>query len=537
MSTSSAGIRHELLFGQRVVRCFEHRAASLWDMFERTARRVADSDALLWEPDGRATYSELETQAAALGSRLQELGMRSGERVATFLSNRREYIVAALAVWRMGAVLVPIDVRLNTGEVAQILRHCGARILFCEHTLRQTLPALETLPDLDRFIVVDGENSGSKWLEFHSLLERGITEPAATVDEEDAAAILYTSGTTGEPKGVVIAHVNAIHSTLHFQHVWRLPAQTRSALAIPGTNVTGLVTIILTMLSLGGCIVLMPPFKAGEFLRIAALRRIHHTFMVPAQYQLCLMQDDLEEYDLSAWKLGSTGGAPMPAVVIRELQRRIPSLQISDGYGATELASPAIIRPPDLTNEHPDSIGVPVACADVVIMTESGDEAPPGVPGELWIKGPMVSCGYWRNPNATNDAFVDGYWKSGDIASVDAHGLYRLHDRKRDVVNRGGYKVYSVEVEGILLEHPLVYEAAVIARPDDVLGERVHAVVFADGDVDPNALKRLCAERLADYKVPETFTILCTPLPRNSSGKIVKRALRDQIFSAPYPPS
>jgi long-chain acyl-CoA synthetase len=534
MSIEADAVRYEVLFGDRVVRCFKHRPHSLWESFEQSVNADPHAEALLWDPHGCLTYAELARQATRLCAGLRDLGIAKGDRVAALTGNRFEYVVTALAVWRLGAVYVPMDTRLRTQEIQHILSHSGARLLLCEGALLEMLPVRDRVPELAAVVVLDRPPSGDGQVGFAALLDFDESSPLESVQEEDSAAILYTSGTSGEPKGVDLAHVNIIHSTMHFERVWQLPKGARSALAIPGSNVTGLVTIILTMLRIGGCVVLMPPFKAKEFLSAAARRRINHTFMVPAQYKLCLMDPQLEKHDLSSWRLGSTGGAPMPRAFIEELRRRIPGLQLSDGYGATELASPAIIRPAALTAEHPDSVGLPVTCADVLVMTDSGIEAQVGEPGELWIKGPMVARGYWRNPEASRASFIDGFWKSGDIATRDAQGLFRLHDRKKDVVNRGGYKIYSAEIESVLLQHPAVTEAAVIPKPDPVLGERVHAVVFAAVIAAQEAeLRAFCAERLADYKVPESFTILDRPLPRNSNGKIVKRALRDSMFPPP----
>jgi long-chain acyl-CoA synthetase len=534
MSIEADTVGYEVLFGDRVVRCFQHRPHSLWESFIQSVDADPHAEALVWDPNGCLTYAELARQAAKLSTGLRDLGIGKGDRIAALTGNRFEYVVMALAAWRLGAVYVPMDIRLRTQEIQHVLSHSGARLLLCESALLEMLPSADRIPELACVVLLDRAPSGNGQAAFAELLDFDESSPIESVQEEDSAAILYTSGTSGEPKGVDLAHVNIIHSTMHFERVWQLPKGTRSALAIPGSNVTGLVTIILTMLRIGGCVVLMPPFKAKEFLSAVARRRINHTFMVPAQYKLCLMDPQLEEHDLSSWRLGSTGGAPMPLAFIEELQRRIPGLQLSDGYGATELASPAIVRPAALTAKYPDSVGLPVICADVLVMSDSGIEAQVGEPGELWIKGPMVARGYWRNAEATRTSFVDGFWKSGDIATMDAHGLVRLHDRKKDVVNRGGYKIYSAEIESVLLQHPAVTEAAVIPRPDPVLGERVHAVVFAALVAPQEAdLRAFCAVRLADYKVPESFAILDQPLPRNSNGKIVKRALREVMFPQP----
>lgn len=524
-------VRTELLFNQRVVRCFADRPRSLWQLFDSSAKARPNGEAILWEPEGGLTYAELQSHAERFSSSLCDLGLIRGDRIATLVSNRPEYIITALAVWRIGAILVPMDTRLQKNEIEHILNHSGARMLVTEEDLINNLPDRAAVPSVEQILLADGDATSENHIKFADLLGGRAELSDHDVGEEDVAAILYTSGTTGVPKGVVLAHVNMIHSTMHFQNVWRLPAGARSMLAIPGSNVTGLVTIILTMLSFGGCIVLMPLFKAAEFLRIAEKRRINHTFMVPAQYKLLMMQPSIASCDLSSWKLGSTGGAPMPAAFINELLEKIPNLQISDGYGATELASPAIIRPPSLTKDHPDSIGLPVKCADVVIMGEDGVEVPTGEVGELWIRGPMVCREYWLNEPATRESFIDGYWRSGDLASRSEDGLIRLHDRKKDIVNRGGYKIYSAEVESILALHPDVAEVAIIPKPDNVLGERVHAVIFRrNGEVSGEELRAFAAEQLADYKVPEGFTLLSEPLPRNSNGKIIKRVLRDELF-------
>jgi acyl-CoA synthetase (AMP-forming)/AMP-acid ligase II len=253
--------------------------------------------------------------------------------------------------------------------------------------------------------------------------------------------------------------------------------------------------------------------------------------MVPAMYKLCLRVEDLESYDLLAWRLAAYGGAMMSASSLLELRRRLPRLELSNGYGATETTSPAAIMPPSLTDRHPDAGGMCLPCAEILIVDESGNEVKQREPGEIWIRGPMVSPGYWNNPAATTQDFVDGYWRSGDLGSIDENGLLRILDRLKDSVNRGGYKVYSSEVENILLQHPGVDEAVVIGKPDTVLGERVHAVVSRrDSLATEESLQEFCARRLADYKVPESFTLLDTPLPRNANGKILKRSLRENLF-------
>jgi len=253
---------------------------------------------------------------------------------------------------------------------------------------------------------------------------------------------------------------------------------------------------------------------------------------VPAMYNLCLMQPGFASADLSAWRVGGYGGAPMPVATIDALTDRLPGLVLINAYGATETCSPATMVPMGQTRAHADSVGVSLPAADIRVMDDNGKELPAGETGELWIGGPMVVPGYWANPEATELSFTDGYWHSGDLGSKDAEGYVRVFDRMKDMLNRGGYKVYSVEVENALMAWPGMVEAAVVARSCPVLGERVHAFVHAPGQAqDVAALRAHCAQRLADYKVPESWTWSDTPLPRNANGKLMKRVLRDQLLS------
>ena len=220
----------------------------------------------------------------------------------------------------------------------------------------------------------------------------------------------------------------------------------------------------------------------------------------------------------------------MPVATIDEIAARLPALTLQNCYGATETTSPATMIPAGLTRDHADSVGVALPAAEIRVMDDDGRELPAGDTGELWIGGPMVVRGYWANPEATAASFSAGFWHSGDLGSVDAQGYVRVFDRKKDMLNRGGYKIYSIEVENVLMAWPGMVEAAVVGKPCPVLGERVHAFVHApDGAHDDAALRAFCAARLADYKVPETLTWTDAPLPRNANGKLMKRVLRERL--------
>jgi O-succinylbenzoic acid--CoA ligase len=348
----------------------------------------------------------------------------------------------------------------------------------------------------------------------------------ASVDEEDTAIILYTSGTTGRPKGAMLTHLGICHSAMHFEYCMGLTARDRATVAVPMSHVTGVIALIATMVRAAATLIVMPAFKAADFLALAARERMTHSLMVPAMYNLCLLDPGFAPDALSAWRVGSYGGAPMAPATIARFADKLPNLNLMNAYGATETTSPVTMMPPSETAARSDSVGCALPCADILVMDEDGRELPAGEEGELWLGGPMVVKGYWDDAAATAEHIVGGYWRSGDIGSKDADGYVRVLDRKKDLINRGGYKIASVEVENALMSAAGVVEAAVVAKPCPVLGERVHAFVVAGAGVAEAELKRHCAELLADYKVPESITLRSEPLPRNANGKLLKRELR-----------
>jgi long-chain acyl-CoA synthetase len=285
----------------------------------------------------------------------------------------------------------------------------------------------------------------------------------------------------------------------------------------------------MSMAACAGALIIVAEFKAAEYLKVAARERITYTVMVPAMYNLCLLQADFDRYDLSAWRIGGYGGAPMPIATIEKLAAKIPGLKLINAYGATETTSPSTLMPGELTAAHIDSVGLPCPGVRIVVMDADGRELPGGEIGEIWIGGAQVIKGYWNNPKATAEGFTGGFWHSGDLGSIDADNFVRVFDRQKDMINRGGLKIYSAEVESVLASHASVVESAIIAKPCPVLGERVHAVVVTRDDVSLDALRSWCAERLSDYKVPETIDLTAKPLPRNANGKVMKRQLREAL--------
>jgi acyl-CoA synthetase (AMP-forming)/AMP-acid ligase II len=317
-----------------------------------------------------------------------------------------------------------------------------------------------------------------------------------------------------------------------FMSCLKLTSTDRSIAVVPLAHVTGVVANIMTMVACAGSLVIVAEFKAAEYLKIAARERITYTVMVPAMYNLCLLQPDFDSHDLSCWRIGGFGGAPMPVATIERLAVKIPGLKLMNCYGATETTSPSTMMPGELTASHIDSVGLPCPGATIAVMDAHGREVPRGEIGEIWIRSASVIRGYWNNPKATAESFTAGFWHSGDLGSLDENDFVRVFDRQKDMINRGGLKIYSAEVESVLAGHPAVVESAIIAKPCPVLGERVHAVVVTREAVAGESLRAWCAERLSDYKVPETMVLTSEPLPRNANGKVMKRQLREALVSS-----
>ena len=519
-------LRRERHYDGRDLLCFSERWPDLNAMLDDVVSRHGAREAVVG--DGRRlSYAELDRLAASAAGNLARRGVAAGDRVALLLGNCPEFPIFLLACFRLGAIAVPLGVRQRGPELEYLLGDCGAVALVLEAEYAANLPAPELVPRLRLRFVVGGSAAGAEPAAL--LLEAASPPPRPPSAEEATAVILYTSGTTGRPKGAMLTHLGIVHSLLHLQRCLSFRGVPRSILAVPASHVTGLVAILLATMGLGGAVILMRAFKAREFLALAEQERVTYTVLVPAQYILCLMEPDFGRFDLQHWEIGAFGGAPMPEATIRALAERLPRLTLINAYGATETTSPTTVMPPGENAAHLDSVGQVVPCGELRVMGADGRPVAASETGEFWIGGPMVVPGYWRKPEATAASFEGGFWRSGDIGAVDAEGFVRVLDRVKDMINRGGYKVFSAEVENVVSAHPGVAECAVVARPDPVLGERVQAFVLPrDRGLTADALRAFCAERMADYKVPEFVELIAEPLPRNANGKVQKAALRER---------
>ncbi len=507
----------------RLVTCYADRPATVGAMldgsFSGNAGRLAVIDG-----EARLTYAALAQRSAAVAAGLAAGGVRAGDRVAVMLDNGLDAVLSLAAIARLGAILVPLGTRLRAPEIAYMLGDSEPAAVI--HSARFGGELAEAGAPQD----IRLDTSSPAW---RTAGEGAAAPPPAAAGEDDVFAILYTSGTTGRPKGATLTHLNVVHSCLHWQEVHRLGPDDRTLLCVPWSHVTGLCGVVLPFLHAGGAVVTVAEFKRRRFLELAQEERITHALLVPAMYNLCLLEPDLAAFNLSSWRIGAFGGAPMPGPTAARFAQAFPGLQLRDCYGATETASPATITPLGQGGDRAGSVGRAVPCGELVVMGDDGREVARGEQGELWIAGPMVVPGYWRRPEADAEAFAGGYWKSGDIGSIDADGYVRIADRKKDMINRAGFKVYPAEVESTLAGLQGVVEAAVVGRPDAVLGETVTAFLCVT-DRGPTAeqVRAWCAERMADYKVPQQVIIGSAPLPRNANGKIQKAELRAALAAS-----
>ncbi len=520
---SDQTLRREVHQG-RMVSCHSDRPADVFAMFAAAVRRRGDGVALV-DGEERWTYAVLAARVERCAAGLLAQGIEGGDRLGILLENRADYTTLLLACARIGAIAVPMNIRQRAPETAYALEDSGAVALIYDDELEGQLPDRATLPLVrhwwrytDEAALWDGPATLAS-----DLPQRSV------VGEDDPFCILYTSGTTGRPKGAVLTHLGIITGCMGSQAHLELGDDEAMILAVPASHVTGIVLVLMLGVHVAGKVIVQRGFKARAFLHAAQAERMTYCIMVPAMYKLCLMEPDYAAHDLSAWRVGAYGGAPMAEAVIETLARQTPHLTLVNIYGSTETTSPAVMMPLDQGPRRADKVGRPLPYADIAIMDENGRECARGEQGEIWIAGPMTTPGYWNNPEATAKNLCAGYWRSGDIGTMDAEGYIRVLDRMKDMINRGGYKIYSIEVENTLLAHEDVTEAVVVGRPCPVLGERVEAFVVSTTPTDEEALRAFCTQRLSDYKVPEHIYFVDGPLPRNANGKLLKNVVREWL--------
>jgi long-chain acyl-CoA synthetase len=490
---------------------------NLAQLLTHTAARSPERPALKLD-DAEVSYAELDQAAARVAGLLHAKGVRPGDRVGVMLPNVPHFAVVYYGVLRAGGVVVPMNVLLKEREVGFYLSDSDARLVFAWHQFADAAHAGSDEAHADCLLVEPGD--------FEALLGRserveGVVERSGG----DTAVILYTSGTTGTPKGAELTHDNLRRNVEIAAGLFGVDRDTVTLGALPLFHSFGQTCGLNTTIRAGGCLTLIPRFDAGRALEIIQRDRVAVFEGVPTMYAALLGHPRRADFDTSTLRVCVSGGAALPVEVMRNFERAF-GCSILEGYGLSETSPVASFNHPE-RERKPGSIGTPVAGVDMKLVGEDGGEVPPGEVGEVAIRGHNVMKGYWRRPEATADAIRDGWFHTGDLARVDDDGYFFIVDRKKDMLIRGGYNVYPREVEEVLYEHPAVREAAVIGVPHPELGEEVAAAValVAGAEVEEREIVQFVKAQLAAYKYPRLVWFV-DELPKGPTGKILRRAVR-----------
>jgi long-chain acyl-CoA synthetase len=472
---------------------YDGRPRSLLEMLRNTVDRRPTAEAIVEIGGERINYQELWDRSAHLAGGLKNLGVARGDRVAIRLGNGLDWCIAFWGTLMAGAVVVPVNTRFAEPEVEYVINDSGSRFVF--------LPG-QPLPSGNPIAVED-------------------------LAPTDLAAIFYTSGTTGFPKGAMTTHENFLSNTETCRRIAPLPSDgsVRTLVSVPLFHVTGCNSQLLSSCESGGTTVIMRTFDVQAFLRAIGEERINSLTSVPAIHWMAINQPNFHQIDATGVRWVMYGGAPIAPELVGRIAAAFPNARVGNGFGLTETSSVATFLPHEYAHIRPDSVGFAAPVVDLQLF-----EPDSGGVGELLVRAPNVVPGYWNKPEASAQTFVNGWLHSGDLARIDKDGFVQIVDRKKDMVNRGGENVYCVEVENALCAHPAVFECAVMGVPDVMMGEKVGAVIVLKpgAKVDPLEICEFLKGHLADFKIPQFIVIRTEALPRNPGGKILKPRLRKE---------
>jgi long-chain acyl-CoA synthetase len=464
------------------------------------------------------SYGELDDRSGRLATLLRERGFQPGDRVGVMLPNVPEFPVAYYGVLRAGGVVVPMNVLLKRREIAFYLEDSGAKLLLAWHGFLEE--ARDGAADANAELIEVEPAAFAATLAEHEPIP-GLAE----TNEDDTAVILYTSGTTGKPKGAELTHQNLLRNAdVSSRTTCEIAAGNVVLGALPLFHSFGQTVGMNASLKVGACLTLVPKFDPGEALATMERDGVTHFYGVPTMFGALLHHPDRERFDVSTLRTCITGGASMPVEVLRGFEDTFGAV-VLEGYGLSETSPVACSNHPGRERKA-GSIGTPIEGVEMRVVDESDEEVAQGEVGEIVIRGHNIMKGYWQRPDATGEAMRGGWFHSGDMARTDEDGYFYIVDRKKDLIIRGGYNVYPREVEEVLYEHPKIREAAVVGVPHDEWGEEIGAaVVLHEGEeLAPEEVSAYVKERIAAYKYPRLVWFI-EDLPKGPTGKILKREI------------
>ncbi|GMQ78708.1 MAG: long-chain fatty acid--CoA ligase [Anaerolineae bacterium] len=505
-----------------------------FDWIKRHAERTPDKLALFDANTNQSfTYAQFNERADRLASFMyHQLNLRKGDRVSILAQNSANYYELLFACSRMGAILNTLNWRLAAPELEYILSDCRPKLLVYEPEYSQTVTLLRSGIDCDHYIVMSRESSSGE-ITYESAISRGsgdgVEIPRLSYD--DIWAILYTSGTTGRPKGAQVTFGNFFYNAVGMGLAIDLTSQDINLNVLPTFHAGGLGLYAMPTFHAGGTVIVMRSFDMARLLSLIEEWQVSVILLVPAMYLMLSQFEDLNQYDLSSVRSWGSGGSSLPPSLVTEFASR--DIIIQQGFGMTETGPTVFIITKEDALRKAGSVGKPVLHTDVLIKDKDGNVLGPNEVGELCIRGGNVTTGYWKNPEATRKAIIDGWLHSGDAAKYDEEGFYYIVDRWKDMFISGGENVYPAEVENVIYQHPAVAEVAIIGMPHpkwDEVGLAV-VVVKEDHQLTEEELFDFCQGKLARYKIPKSV-IFTDTLPRTAAGKVLKRQLKTQYVKS-----
>lgn len=511
------------------------RRHSLADLLHRTAVRHPSKLALIGV-DRSFTYRELAAAVECTAAALRRRGLNHGDRLAILSRNNWQFVVAAYAAARIGVILVPINFMLTADEVAYILDHSDATGILAGADLRETadkaLAQLGRTPSVRATIGAGTSSDDTGWDDFTAWVGEPGTAPEVLVADDDPIRIMYTSGTESRPKGALLSSRALISEYVSAIVDGGMSSDDVDLHTLPLYHCAQMDCFLGPDLYLGATSIILPAPDPAAILAAIETHKVTKFFAPPTVWISLLRHPDFDSTDLSSLRKGYYGASPMPVEILREIRTRLPQVQLWNFYGQTELSPVATILGPDEQESHAGSAGRPVLNVETVVVDDDDRPVPAGTVGEIVHRTPQATLGYWRNETKTAEAFRNGWFHSGDLGFFDVDGILTVVDRKKDMIKTGGENVASREVEEAIYLHPGVAEVAVFAVSHPKWVEAVCAAVVPKPgvDLDENTISAHCAEKLAAYKRPK-YVVIVDTLPKNPSGKILKRDLRTGFAS------